>query len=316
MRRQIHRLMVGITGLVTAGALAACGGGGAAVGSVSKDLDGAKFAIGAKDFSEQSILAEITAQLLRAHGAEAEVKEIKGSVNTRKALESGELSMYWEYTGTAWITYLQQTTPIPDAEQQYAEVAAQDLEKNGIKWFAPADFNNTYAISVSREKAEELGVSKLSDLAALEASKPEEMTFCIESEFSIRDDGFPGMTKAYGIEPANENIRMLDTGLIYTEVDKAESCIFGEAFATDGRIAALDLVVLEDDKNFFPIYEGAVTMKQETLDANPKLESILAPLAEKLDTVTMQSLNAQVDVDGEDPADVAEEWLTKVGLLS
>lgn len=305
-------LTLATAGLATV-ALAGCGSGDASVGEGS--LAGASFVVGAKDFSEQNILASLTAQLLAANGADAEPKQITGSVNTRKALESGEVDLYWEYTGTGWITYLKHTKPIGDPEEQYLAVKKEDGSRNAIAWLEPADFNNTYALAVRREFAEEKGLASLSDLAALAKSDPQAATVCVESEFAARDDGLSGLLKTYDIDVPRQQIKTLDTGVIYTETDKGGTCNFGEVFATDGRIANLDLTVLTDDKQFFPVYQGAPTLQQATLDKHPEITQILAPLSERLDTETMRRLNAQVDVDGLDADDVAEKWLEEEGLL-
>jgi osmoprotectant transport system substrate-binding protein len=295
--------------------VAACGSGGTAATGQGA-LNGVTFTVGAKDFAEQNILAEMTAALLRANGASAQAKEIKGSVNTRKALEAGEVDMYWEYTGTAWITYLKNDKPIGDPKQQYDEVAKQDLERNGIAWLPSAGFNNTYALAVRKEKADELHLKSMSDLAALAKSKPADVTICVESEFAAREDGLPGLLKAYGVNVPPDNIKTLDTGVIYTETDKGQSCTFGEVFTTDGRIKALDLTALTDDRQFFPVYQGAPTLKKTTLDKYPQIKDILAPLSQKLTTEVMRDLNAKADVDGEDFKDIAQEWLKKEGLLT
>ncbi|CAM3526517.1 glycine betaine ABC transporter substrate-binding protein [Kibdelosporangium persicum] len=308
--RSVMILAISAAALLTG----ACGGSDTqATGQGS--LNGATFTVGAKDFAEQNILAEMTAALLRANGAEAQAKEIKGSINTRKALEAGEVDLYWEYTGTAWITYLKNEKPLSDPKQQYDEVAKQDQERNGIAWLPNASFNNTYALAVRKEKGDELTVTSMSDLAALAKSRPNEVTICVESEFAAREDGLPGLLKAYGIEIPQSNIKTLDTGVIYTETDKGESCTFGEVFATDGRIKALDLTVLRDDKQFFPVYQGAPTLKKTTLDKHPQIKDILAPLSQKLTTEVVRDLNAKADVDGEDFKDIATEWLKKEGLL-
>lgn len=321
------RAILPLSALVAAGALslAACGGsssGGSAnaandSGSGSaKPLAGASFTVGSKDFSEQIILGEITIDLLKKNGADVTDKtNIKGSTSTRQALESGDISMYWEYTGTGWITYLKNTKPIADPQAQYDAVAKDDLAKNGIAWLDPAPLNNTYAFAVKKETADKLNVHSLSDLANLAKSDPKNATFCIESEFSTRDDGFPGMTKAYGIDVPKDNVKMLDTGVIYSETAKGSTCNFGEVFATDGRIQSLGLVVLKDDKNFFPVYQPALTLKKETLDKYPALKDIFAPVAPKLTTEVMQQLNARADVDGDDPKTIAEDWLKQQGLL-
>jgi osmoprotectant transport system substrate-binding protein len=305
-------------------ALAGCGGGddggtdepAGTDDAAASSLDGASLAVGSKDFAEQIILSQMAIQLLEQAGASVDDNtNIVGSANTRTALESGDIDLYWEYTGTGWITYLGETEPIADPQEQFEAVRDADLEQNRIVWLDPAPLNNTYAFAIRREKAEELGVETLSDVAALVASNPEEATFCIESEFSTRDDGWPGLQEAYGMEVPEDNVALLDTGLIYTETDKGETCNFGEVFATDGRISALDLVVMEDDLSFFPVYQAAVTLKQETLDEYPEIADIMNPVAAELTDEVMQGLNAQVDVDGEDPADVAQAWLQENGFL-
>lgn len=295
--------------------LSACGGGsggGADGGSGGDELDGLTGTIGSKDFSEQYILAHITGQLLNAYGAEVDVNtQLVGSANVRQALENGDFIGYWEYTGTSWITYNEQTQPITDAAEQYEAVKELDAE-NGIAWLEPAPFNNTYAFAIRADKAGELGVETLSDVAALPR---EEQSFCIESEFSTRDDGWPGLLEAYGLQPAEGSPVMLDTGVIYTATQEGEDCNFGEVFQTDGRIAALDLVVMEDDEQFFPVYQGAPTFDADVVAEYPAIAGVLAEVATLLTTEEMQRLNALADVDGEDPEDIATDWLVEQGLI-
>jgi osmoprotectant transport system substrate-binding protein len=297
--------------------LTACGGGGgssatnAAGAGVDTSLKGATFTVSSKDFTESILLGKITADVLQAHGATITDKtNIKGSVNTREALTSGQVDMYWEYTGTGWITYLKNTKPLADPKAQYDAVKAADA-KNGIAWLPMAPMNDTYAFAAKQDVATKLNVTKLSDLSNVPAA---EQTFCIESEFSTRDDGFPGMVKAYGLNVPKANIKMLDTGVIYKTTAQGGTCNFGEVFATDGRVAALKLTVLPDDKHFFPNYNAALTMKQTTLDKYPKIADYMAPVAAKLDNATMTELNAKVDAQGMDPGDVAKEWVTAQGF--
>ena len=126
------------------------------------------------------------------------------------------------------------------------------------------------------------------------------------------------MFKAYGIPlgsgVSGSNVKTLATGAIYAATDQGE-CNFGEVFTTDGRIKALDLTVLEDDKNFFPVYNVAPVIRQQVLKDNPDLEKLFAPVAKKLTNKVLLDLNAQVDVDGRDPTDVAQDWLKKEGFL-
>lgn len=289
------------------------GGGESGGGGGGAELEGLTGEIGAKDFSEQYILAHLTTELLNAHGADLKANtKLVGSANTRQALENDQFVGYWEYTGTAWITYLGNTEPVKGEAEQFDAVKAADLEENDIAWLDPAGFNNTYAFAIRESEAEKLGVKTLSDVAAL---PEEDQTFCIESEFSTRDDGWPGLSAAYGFQAPESNVTMLDTGVIYTAAEKGDDCNFGEVFQTDGRIPALKLTVMEDDQQFFPSYQGAFTLKQETLDEYPELAGIIDEVSAKLTTEEMQKLNALVDVDGEDPQDVALDWLEEQELI-
>ncbi|WP_374947882.1 glycine betaine ABC transporter substrate-binding protein [Agreia sp.] len=294
-------------------ALTACsGGGGSSSGSQGDELKGLSGEIGAKDFSEQYILAHITSQLLNAHGADTTANtSVVGSANVRAALEGDDFLGYWEYTGTSWITYNGNTAPVQGEEAQFAATKEADA-KNGIAWLDPAPLNNTYAFAILSDKAKKLGVKTLSDIAELPVS---EQTFCIESEFSTRDDGWPGLKAAYGLDVPDANVSLLDTGVIYTETAKGDTCNFGEVFQTDGRITSLDLTVMEDDKAFFPVYQGAFTLKQTTLDKYPEIADVLDEVSPLLTTEEMQKLNAQADVDGDDPEDIATDWLTEQGLI-
>lgn len=311
-----RRLGYTVLGAIAIGALAltgcSAGGDSAAAGSQGDELKGLSGEIGAKDFSEQYILAHLTSQLLNAHGADTTANtSVVGSANVRAALESDEFLGYWEYTGTSWITYNGNTTPVQGEEEQFKATKEADAA-NGIAWLDPAPLNNTYAFAILSDKAKELGVKTLSDVAKLPA---DEQTFCIESEFSTRDDGWPGLKAAYGIDVPDSNVSLLDTGVIYTTTAKGDTCNFGEVFATDGRIKSLDLTVMEDDQKFFPVYQGAFTLKQTTLDEYPGIADVMAEISPLLTTEVMQELNAKADVDGDDPADIAEEWLTEQGLI-
>ncbi|CAN5127583.1 glycine betaine ABC transporter substrate-binding protein [soil metagenome] len=288
------------------------GSGGTASGGKGTELKGLTGDIGSKDFSEQYILSHLTTDLLNAHGANVKANtKLVGSSNVRQALVNNQFVGYWEYTGTAWITYQGNTKPITDPQAQFDAVKKADAAK-GIAWLDPAPLNNTYAFAVLSSKAAKLGVKSLSDVAKLPQA---DQTFCIESEFSTRDDGWPGLKKAYGITVPDSNVKLLDTGLIYTATQKGQDCNFGEVFQTDGRIQALKLTVMKDDKKFFPVYQGAFSMQDSLLKKYPAISSIMAKLSPLLTTEEMQKLNSQVDVDGRDPAKVAEEFLKSKGLI-
>ena len=297
--------------------VAGCGGAGGGGASGNVDLSGAEFTVGSKEFTEQLILGQITLQVLENAGATVNDQiGLAGTVAARKALESGEIDMYWEYTGTGWITHLGHTKPIPDSQKQFEAVAKEDLKENDIKWLSPpSPANNTYTMAVRSEAYDKLGVKKLSDFKQLVEENPEEATVCVGTEFSTRDDGLPGMEEAYDFEFPKENIVKIDEGLIYQQVDKGEQCNFGEVFQTDGRIAGLDLKLVQDDKSFFPIYNPALTVSKEVIEKNPQIAKLFAPISEKLTTDELQKLNAKVDVEGQLEDQVAEEWLSQNGFI-
>jgi osmoprotectant transport system substrate-binding protein len=287
-------------------------------GSIIEDYDltGAELTVGSKEFTEQLILGHIARIALEAAGATVDDEiGLAGTAIVRAALLAGEIDLYWEYTGTGWITHLGETEPVPGAQAQYDAVAERDLEENAIRWLAPGLFDNTYAVAVHESAAAEYDLSTLSDLQRLLDEDPDAATFCIASEFATRDDGLPGMEAHYGISFPDDNLVMLDEGAIYSEVADRSNCNLGEVFATDGRIAALDLVVLEDDREFFPVYNPAVTVRDDVYQAYPQLGDLFADIAGRLDTVTMQDLNARVDEAGEFPEEVAEDWLRSEGLI-
>jgi len=283
-------------------------------GGSDADLSGSSFTVGSKEFTEQLILGEITIQVLEAAGADvSDETGLVGSDTVRGALLSGDIDMYWEYTGTGWINHLGNTAPVTGEQEQYDAVAEADLEENGVTWLEPAPFNNTYSIATATETSEELRVTSLSDLAALQEEDPDAFTLCAAAEFLARDDGLPGLEEAYGFS-FGDDVSELELGLVYASVDKGDPCKFGEVFATDGRIAALDLTVLEDDKQFFASYLPSLTVRED-VEGIDQLQKLFAPVAAALDTETIQALNAQVDVDGEQPEDVARAFLEENGLI-
>jgi osmoprotectant transport system substrate-binding protein len=296
------------------------GGGGGNVGGGEAgqkvDLSGLEIAIGSKEFTEQKILGQIAIQALEAAGATVTDRTgLAGTDAARRALTSENIDAYWEYTGTGWITHLGHTEPIAGSRNQYDAVAEEDLAKNQIRWLEPAPANNSFAIAVRSEAAGVLGVTNLSSLAALADLRPEDATLCAASEFLAREDGLPGMEKAYGFQFPVGNITRTQEGEIYRAVDEGDKCNFGEVFVTDGRVRAFDLEILEDDKQFFPIYNPSLNVRQETMDQYPGIADVFAPISEKLDNETLRELNAAVDVDGKFEEDVARQFLRDNGLL-
>lgn len=276
------------------------------------DLTGKSFKVGSKEFSEQLILGQITKLVLEDAGATVTDTSLSGSAVVREALTSGSIEMYWEYTGTGWLVHQQNTVPVAGTRAQFEAVRDAD-EANGIVWLDPAPLNNTYAIAVATEKATELSLATMSDAAAYATANPAAATICAAAEFLARDDGLPGLEAAYGMKFATPVEVAL--GLIPPAIDAGTDCLFGEVFATDARVVELGLTVLDDDKSFFPAYEASLNVRKDVFDANPGLAELFAPVAAVIDTATMTALNAKVDVDGEEAADVARTFLTEKGLI-
>ena len=310
-----------IAGLFVALAMLAvgCGGGGGIVGggSIAQEYDfsGDEYTIGSKEFTEQLVLGNITRLALENTGATVNDQiGLAGSDAARTALTSGEIDMYWEYVGTAWVNYLGETSgAIPGDD--YQTVADRDLEENDVRWLEVAPEQNSYAIATNQQIADEYGLQNLSDLGAFIDENPDEATLCVGGEFADRDDGLPGMQETYGWEFPEDQVNRIQDGLVYDQVSDGEQCNFGSVFTTDGRIPNLNLVLLIDDQDHFPSYNAALTIRREVFDQNEQLADLFAPISALLTTEEMQRLNSQVDVDGLPPEDVAEDFLSENGFI-
>ncbi|MER7489774.1 glycine betaine ABC transporter substrate-binding protein [Streptomyces sp. NPDC126497] len=279
-----------------------------------RPLEGAKLTVTSKEFTEQLILGAIMGIAFQAAGAEVVDRTgIQGSVGSREAVVNGEADAGFEYTGTAWITYQGNSEPIPDPREQWRAVRDADV-RNGVTWLEPSKLNNTYALAMNQANYERYRTLTLSQVAELATSDPGAVTLCVEGEFANRADGLPGMEKAYGMDVPARDVTQMDTGIIYTQTAKG-ACAYGEVFTTDGRIKSMNLVVMEDDKRFFPNYNAAPTVNTDTFEKWPAIADVLAPVTAKLDNTVAQDLNAKVDVDGEDPHQVALDWMVAEGLV-
>lgn len=314
------------TCLVTVGALIFVSGCGLTSGSPMVDdvspgtvgrgepLKGAHLTVTSKEFTEQLILGAMMGIAFEAAGADVlDRTGIQGSIGAREAVKSGDADGMYEYTGTAWITYLGNSKPVTDPLKQWQAVRDADL-KNGLTWLPPSALNNTYALAMNQANFKKYGTKTLSEVAALAKKDPGAVTVCVESEFANRADGLPGMEKAYGMSLPAKNITQMDTGIIYTQVKKG-SCTYGEVFTTDGRIKSMNLAVMADDKKFFPNYNAAPEINTKALKKWPAIAKVLDPVTAKLNNTVAQTLNAKVDVDGEDPHQVALDWMKAEGLV-
>lgn len=282
-------------------------------------VSGDPLTVTSKNFTEQLILGKISVLAAQAAGFDVtDLTNAPGSQPVRDLILTGEADFTWEYTGTAWLAFLGKESGIADQDAQWAAVRNADLP-NGLVWGDPAPLNNTYAMAVRTEAMKDLGgITTMSELAQL---PPEDRTFCVEAEFNSRADGMTPMLQHYGLERGaasgvpDENIGIYDTGAVYTATDNG-ACNFGEVFATDGRIDALDLTILEDDLGFFPAYNAAPVFYADTLAKYPELQNVFARIAPTLTDEALRSMNLRVDVDGEEPADVAFDFMIENGFIA
>ena len=264
--------------------------------------------IGARVFTEQTLLAEITSQYLRAKSYEVQVTGGLGSNLARSAHETGQLDMLWEYTGVSLVAYNHVTEKL-DSEQSYARVKELDAKK-GLVWLTPSKFSNTYALALPKNVAEQYPqVNSISDLnQVLRQENKSNNLVALDTEFANRSDGLAGMVKLYDMDLTRKNIRQMDAGLVYTALRNGQ-VFAGLVYTTDGRLNAFGLKLLEDDKHYFPDYTAAPVVRQAFLDQHPQLAAQLKPLAELFDDETMRQLNARVDVDHQSPSVVAADFL-------
>ncbi|MFD6224085.1 glycine betaine ABC transporter substrate-binding protein [Nocardia asteroides] len=284
-----------------------------------RPLDGAALVVTSKSFTEGVLLGKITATYLAAAGASVtDLTGAPGSASSRQAQLNGDADVLWEYTGTGWVNYHNQTETITDPQELWQRV--HDIEKrdHDLEWLPPANFNDTYAFAAAGPTAQRLGVTSLSDVAALPVP---ERTFCVDDEFFSRSDGFLPMLQKYGI-PYNDpngvpagNVTRMDAGVVYTATADSAPCHFGMVYTTDGRVKNLNLTVLDDDQKFFLPYSGAAVVRGVVIENHPELRALLGTISERLTDDLMQELNGRVDIDGEDPADVAYDWLKGEGLI-
>ncbi|MDQ2970230.1 MAG: ABC transporter substrate-binding protein [Acidobacteriota bacterium] len=276
-------------------AILSCGGGGAP----------RAIRVGSKNFSEQVLLGEVVAQALEARGARVDRKlNLGGTFVCHAALIAGELDLYPEYTGTAYTAILREK-PSSDPELVRRTVAEAYLKRWGAVWAPPLGFENTFALVVRGDDARRLKLSRISDLKAHPELKPG-----FGYEFVERADGYRGLMQAYGLA-FKERPAEMDLGLLYPALEaKRVDVVAGNS--TDGLIAAIGGVVLEDNRRYFPPYEAAFVVRGEVWKNRPEVREVLESLAGRLTPALMRARNAELDKDKKRPEDVAKEVLREM----
>lgn len=291
--------------VVVGGGSALCFAPGADPATAGQDT----IAVGSKNFTEQLILGELMAQLIEAH-TDLRVERrfnLGGTMICHGALTGGSIDLYAEYTGTGLTAILKQPV-VSEPREALENVRRAYAEQFDAAWLAPFGFNNTYAITVRADDARQHSLDTISSLQP----QAETLRAGFTAEFAERPDGYPGLREQYGF--AFAQVRDLDPSLMYQAIANEEVDVIC-AFATDGRIAAFDLIPLRDNQGFFPPYQAAPVVRADALAAHPSLQVVLEKLGGALDDATMQRLNYAVDGEGKSPAAVAAAFLRMRKLL-
>ena len=266
--------------------------------------------IGAKNFTESAVLAELMAQTIEAH-TDLKVERRAGLGGTMicwAALKAGEIDIYAEYTGTGWATILGQTDKVTDPLRTFFYVRQRCRDEHDVHWLEPFGLNNTYALAMREQEAAELGITRISDLVRHQRSVRAGFGF----EFGSRNDGYPGLASAYGLKLAN--MRTVEHALAYEAIESGAIDLM-DAYSTDGKLLRFKLRVLEDDRQFFPPYNAAPMVRGATLREHPEIERALSKLAFQLSDLDAQALNYIVEAEGVSPGNAARAFLEVEELL-
>lgn len=268
-----------------------------------------RIVIGSKNFTEQIVLAELFAQQIEAHTALRVERRVNlgGTMICHQALVAGKIDLYPEYTGTALTAVL--NDPLQnDPAAVFRRVQQEYRNRFGVEVLPPLGFNNTFALVVRGEDAEKFHLHNISDIVPYAPKWRAGFGY----EFMERPDGYRGFAVAYSLLFAGEP-KILDLGLLYRALaDRQVDIVAGNS--TDGVIAALGMVVLQDDRHFFPPYQAVPLVRRTTLDLHPEVGAALALLAGKISEVEMRRMNYAVDGEHRDPSDVVREFRNAEGL--
>jgi osmoprotectant transport system substrate-binding protein len=270
-----------------------------------------RVSVGTKNFTEQVVIGEILAQMLDHVGISPVEKRfyLAGTYICQQAILAGRIDMYVEYTGTALGAVLKEQA-VGDHEQVYQHVKREYARRFGLEIMPPLGFNNSFAIAMRGEDARQARLKSISDLAVI-ASR---LRIGVGYEFLERLDGYKGLVKTYGLRFA-EPPRVMDLGLLYRALQSKQVDVIAGG-NTDGLIAALDLVVLDDDKNYFPPYDAVPIVRRETVKKYPAVREVFDRLANRITAEEMRQLNYEVDGTKRDPTAVAREYLARKGVLA
>jgi osmoprotectant transport system substrate-binding protein len=316
---RLRALFAVLATVVLAGGVAACGGDDettttAAAGLIEKNPDnsGVQITVGSKNFTEDIVLAEIYAQGLEAAGYDVKKQLNIGSETvTLKALQAGEISGYPEFTSTALGSFFNvQPQDIPTEPAQAYEDAKAELEKENLTAFPPAPYASANAVGTLTSTAKKLRVETISELSG----KSQDLTLYGSPECRQRPDCLVGLEQDYGLK--FKSFTPVDIGLRYTVLDNGQADL-SILFTSDAQLANSNkYTLLTDDKHILTPSSPFFITSQDVVDeAGPDLESTITEVQKNLDLKTIRELNARVDIDKQQPADVAAEYLKASGYV-
>lgn len=320
----MKRRVLAVLAVTLPAVLAACGGGNNGGGTSSSGTsgcpspttsgsgNGASLKIGSKAFAEEQLLASMTQQVLQAHGFKVDYTFQAADKAIGTALQNGTIDMYWQYTGTELTDYLNLPAgSFPtDLNGAFNEVQQKDAAR-GLCWYANTPFDDTNGIAIKSSDTGTYGTT-LGDFGKYLTAHPS-TAVCIMSEFRTRPDGLPGLESKYGWPSSANYIDIQNTA---EKAIASGQCVAGEVFTTDSAIQANNLVALKDDQNLFPPDNAGLVIRQSVAQKYPLIAGLMNPVAQKLTTATMVSLNAMVEVQNQKFSDVAHSWLVQNGFLS
>ncbi|SEP78262.1 osmoprotectant transport system substrate-binding protein [Faunimonas pinastri] len=276
--------------------------------------------VSSKIDTEGSLLGNMIKLVLEKNGIQVTDRISLGATPiVRKAITAGEIDLYPEYTGNGAFFFNKQDSDVwRDAQKGYDEVKKLDYDANKIVWLTPSPANNTWAIAVRGEVASKNNLKTMSDLGKFVAGGGN-IKLTASSEFVNSAAALPAFQKAYGFTFKPDQLQVLSGGDTAATIKAAAEQTGGSnaamVYGTDGAIADVGLVVMDDDKHVQPVYAPTPIIREAVLKANPKIPDLLAPVFKALDLKTLQTLNSRISIGGEAAQDVAKSWLTEHGFL-
>lgn len=307
IKRGIYKMRKRLRKILTASLLALFGAS-TVLASAGPALADSTVKVGSKNFTENLIIGKIYEEVLKDNGISVRSKlNLSGTFVAQNALKKGSIDVYPEYTGTGYVDVLKHKASHDD--QKVYKTLNKGYDKWNLTWLTPSKANDSQALVITKAASEKYNIKTFSDLA----KNANKLKFASTSEFQGRKDGIPGLKKEYGGFNF-KSTSTVDNGVRYKALlDKKADVTVG--FTTDGQLANKKLVLLKDNKHFYPNYYVAPVVRDATIKDNPKVKTALNKVSQKLTTKDLQKLNAKVDVHHQKYQTVAKQYVKDSGLV-